>query len=314
MASGYGCAAPQRYPDVIDILDSDDDIWSVSDAEPTQQDLNNRRLTQAINYLAEEGGEDSPATFIDRVSRIDNALLGQLLQQGSAFDTKLYRRARAMVLDVQRDYQDATHDELIQLNSEDYLPEPSTPWTVDDENSDSDALYRKDDSPTPSPVSREAPHSTISPPDIRRGGSDDDVKRQREFKYGGPNNQVENWHKDFPASPFPETIMMAHRESLMIDYDLSRPKDASIVETDVPFDHPALQAYLNLPQYDSGSRFKLPLVSKENQDLVAHLGNVEEFLKSYNQNDQSEGLTKDYAPRIALPKFQKSVQCRSILH
>ena len=292
----------RRTPDIIEISDSES-IYSTSEDEPTEQDLNNRRLTQAINYLNEEGGDDSPATFIDRVNRIDDALLQQLPQQGRAFDQRLYRQVRAAVLDIQRDYEDAAENEPMQMDIEDDLPEYYTPTAA------GEALYREDEleaSPTPTPAARRPvpppPSRALGP---RRPGSDDNVQREREFKYGGPKNEVETWHKDFPASlPFPETLMMAHRESLMIDYDLTRSKEHSIVETDVSFDHPLLRPYMQLPQYDSGSRFKLPLVSREDQLAISKMGDLHRDVIAFNSSDQSENLTKDYAPRISLEKFK----------
>ncbi|KAF2823583.1 hypothetical protein CC86DRAFT_409487 [Ophiobolus disseminans] len=301
MAFKYGRSAIRRTLDIIEPSDSDD-IYSISDEEPTQQDLNNQRLTQAINYLNEEGGEDSPAAFIDRVNRIDEALLQKLPQQSHDFDQKLYRRARAMVLDVQRDYQDAAEEESMQMDSEDYLPEYYAPTAADD------ALYRGDTPPpppppTPTPAAGRPPSRALA---SRRQGSDDNVQREREFIYGGPKNEPENWHKDFPASlPFPETLLMVHWESLKIDYDLSQSKkDSGVVDTYISFDHPLLKPYMSLPQYDSGSRFKLPLVSSEDQLAVSNMWSLEKAVNAFNKSDQSEGLTKDYAPRISLGKFQ----------
>jgi hypothetical protein len=307
MAARYQRNALRRTPDIVELSDSDE--YSMSDDAPTQQDLNNRRLVQAMNYINEEGGDDSPTTFMDRVGRINDALLQQLPQQGSAaFDPELYRSVRAMVQDVQRDYENAAQEEPMSMDIED------EPLQYDYPPDTEEALYRGDDDSlpsTPTPAARPpAPlYKALTP---RRRGSEDNVERERDFKYGGPENEVENWHKDFPGSlPFPETIKMAHWESLKIDYDLSRSKEDSIVETNVPFTHPQLLQYKSLPQYESGSRFKLPSVSEETQIAVAAVGDLQAAVNAFNKSDQSEGSKKDYAPRIALEKFKVGYQRKS---
>lgn len=306
MAARYQRPAMRRTPQIVELSDSDE--YSMSDDAPTQQDLNNRRLTQAMNYINEEGGDDSAATFMDRVGRINDALLQQLPQQGSAaFDPELYRNVRAMVQDVYRDYEDAVHDGSTPIETEDDLQEFLDP-------SAQEALYRadSDDSspPTPTPAAGpSAPYKALAP---RSRASNDNVERGRTFKYGGPDNEVENWHKNFPGSlPFPETIKMAHWESLKIDYDLSRSKEDTIVETNVPFTHPQLLQYQNLPQYESGSRFKLPAVSDEVRRAVGAVGDLQAAVDAFNKGDQSEGTKKDYAPRIALERFRVGQQCKS---
>jgi hypothetical protein len=298
-----------RTSDIIELSDSED-VYSISDDEPTQEDLNNRRLSQAVNYLNEEGGEDSAETYMDRVGRIHDALLQQLPRQGNAFDQKLYRQVRALVQQAQHDFEDAAADEPMLMDSEDELPQYYTPTAAED------ALYRADDSSLPStPTPAAGSSMPSSPPRAlapRRSKSKDNVEREREFKYGGPKNEVEIWHKDFPASlPFPETLKMAHWESLKIDYDLSCSKESTIVETDIPFEHWQLWQYKHLHQYESGSLFKLPAVNEEDQIAISKIGSLEKSLDAFNSSDQSERLTKDYAPRISLEKFKIGYQRRS---
>ncbi|KAH7078903.1 hypothetical protein BKA63DRAFT_563570 [Paraphoma chrysanthemicola] len=266
----------------------------------SQADLNNRRLAQALNYLDSEGGEDSPSTFISRVNRINDALLGPLREQGSAFDTKLYQRVRAMVLDLQQDFDSAAHEATPQSESNEDVPEYYTPTAAEE------ALYRaSDSSPSPTPASTRAA-SAPRPLASRRPGSDN-VQRDRVFKYGGPNNNPENWHKDYPAIlPFPETHLMAHWESLKIDYDLSRSNDSRVVGTDVPFDHPQLQRYFNLLQYESGSRFRHPAVSKDVQKMVSQHGTairLDSVVDAFNKGGTSNDGSGKYCPRAVLEKF-----------
>jgi hypothetical protein len=310
MASGHTYPQSGGTPDLVELSDSDE-IHSISDSGLSPRDLNNRLLTQAWNYLQEEGGDDSPATFVDRVNRIDDALLHQLPQQGHTFDRKLYRRVRAMVLDVQRNYAEAAEGEPPQLEVYENLPEYYDP-SIHEE-----ALYRAgDSSPSPTPCAPSASQSNILASKCQ--GPGDSAERQREFMYGGPNSEVENWFKDIPNSlPFPETFLMAHWESLKIDYDLSRSLSDTVVETNVPFTHEQLQPYFNMDQYESGSRFRLPQVSKKDQEAISRYGTaiqLKNVLDDFYSLDRTEGGVQDYAPRVFLEEFEVGNQSKQFLY
>ncbi|KAF1942150.1 hypothetical protein EJ02DRAFT_422390 [Clathrospora elynae] len=286
MASRYQRLPAAHSPELTDISDPED--------EPTQREVNNRRLAQAINYLADEGGDDSPATYMHRVDRLDVTLLQRPPQQGRDFDTKLFRRLRVMVHEVQREFEETVQENsTIQENEKD-LPEYYTP-------SAEQLLHRTDD---------------VLEPEVRkRGGSlshkreaNENVPREREFKYGGPSNEIENWHKDFPTPlPFPETLQMAHWESLKIDFDLSEPAkqlkaDSKMVETNVPFNHPAIKQYNTMQRYESGSLFKLPMASQKDQKEIMRIGSVRIVcdVTRFNKGVGLKDLSKDYAPCIFL--------------
>ncbi|KAI2477592.1 DUF390 domain containing protein [Pyrenophora tritici-repentis] len=288
----------------LEEYDSEDSI-SLSDEQPTQRQLNDRRLAQAINYIAEEGGDDSPGTFINRVDAIDEALLQRLSQQGRKYDPALYRRAQALVQEVQHEFEEAAQEpsspslnslDSSMLGSEDEFPEYHTPSAVD-------ALYR------------EGEESDETPKDARPSVPDkqNKVELERTFKYGGPGNDPELWLKTIPAAlHFPETFQMAHWESLKIDADLLESNkrlkaQGNIVETNVPYDHPHLERYKRLSKYDSGSRFKLPVAPIEIQISISKLGTsrnvakvVEQFSKGTNAK---ELIKKDYVPRIFLDEI-----------
>jgi hypothetical protein len=314
MASRYNRPAANHVPDLIEHSDSEE-LESVSEGESTQQELNDRRLAQAANYLQQEGGHDSPATFINRVDRIDAALLQLLPQQGRDYDQQLYREVHDMVRNIQLEYENATESDSTLLESEEDLPQYYAPTAAEEE-----ALYREEEEPTPSSKSVPRPaHPKSTALASRRSGSEDDVEveRERVFKYGGPHNDVENWHRDFPATlPFPETHLMAHWESLRIDYDLARSNQDTVMETDVPFDHAYLKPYFELPQYESGSRFKLPQVDQNLQRYVSDYGTTAQLEKdalSFNDGHELKRFTeeraKDYAPRIFLDFINVSKQC-----
>jgi hypothetical protein len=303
MASRY--PASTGHVELMEVSDSEA-LHSISDDAPSEANPINRRLEQAVLYLQEEGGDDSPATFVDRVNRIDNGLLQVLAHhQGPSFDHKLYRRVRALVLDAQRDFGEAVGEEILQSEfREDDLG-------YYDSSLDEEALYRgesSDDSSSPSPSTSRPTQNLVSKPSAeapRQIQPKTNAERQRVFRYGGPGNEPENWNKKFPNSlPFPETLLMAHWESLKIDYDLSRPKTGSAVETDVPFDHVELQPYFNLSLYESGSRFKLPSVSEDDQRLIATIGSlnsVDEILDEFYYGAEFE--EKDYVPRVFLERL-----------
>jgi hypothetical protein len=309
MASRYTPSAAKGIDNLIDISDSEEvstEILSISGDEHAEREANNRRLTQAINYLQQQGGDDSAPTFMDRVRRINDTLLNQLSRQGQTFDPKLYRQVRVMVMDAARDYKDAAERDSPFLKSDDAMPQYHFPAAGNE------VLYR-DGSSSPSPTPGPAIVRTRNPRALaqRRRGSDDNVQRVRQFKYGEPSGEPENWHKDIPAIlPFPETLMMAHWESLKIDYDISRPKGESVADTGVPLNHGQLQPYLNLPQYESGSRFKLPAVSKKDQELINKYGadhikdNVDDF---YKRDTSTEGIK--YSPHVFLERFELGHQC-----
>jgi hypothetical protein len=328
MASGYHGREATYTPELIDLSDSEEllseDIISISEEEPTQRELNDHRLTQAINYLAEEGGDDSPATFIDRVDRIDDALLQQLPQQGRDFDTELYRRARTMVREVQHEFEEAAQQSSSSIpateESEEELPQYYTPSAVQ-------ALYRARESTLNTAVAQveeeerlkaKPKASKLKPSSEVKKEEAEVIHRERKFKHGGPGNMDEIWHKDFPAAlPFPETIQMAHWESVKIDYDLSESgkkakADGKVVETNIPFKCIG-RHYENLPLYDSGSRFKLPSLSKEDQAIIEELGTVKELKKvvqKFNHGDWKAELKKDYAPRMWLQELSVNTQCK----
>jgi hypothetical protein len=303
MAYSYDIPSAGNYADLVNISDSED-IYSISDDDYVQREANNRRISQALNYIEQEGGDDLPSTFMDRVNRIDETLLGQLAQTGRNFDPDLYRQLHELVAEVMDEYADAAQEQSLDLDSDEDLAEIYTPTAYDEV----DALYRgaSSDLETPSPTPAPRVRRTSKALAPRRPGIEDSVERERKYKYG-QNGGKEMWYKDFPAIlPFPETLMMAHWESLKIDVDLNRPKEAASAETVVPLEHYQLQPYFNLPQYESGSRFKLPHVSEEDHIAIQKLGTPVKLAKvvdKYFEVDQTYGEKIKHAPRMFLQKL-----------
>ncbi|KAF2856720.1 hypothetical protein T440DRAFT_484836 [Plenodomus tracheiphilus IPT5] len=310
------------------------EIYSSDEGDNSQQEYNNLRLTQAINYLAEEGGNDSPATYMSRVDRIDEALVQLLPQSGQDFDRERYRTVRAMVQEAQEAYENAVDEANLSAHRAEFTPKYSTA-------SAPEALYRGDDNaPEPSSnrsrmrsstsaksVQREKPQKVASfsiapavkPLRSRHGNSPDNVDLERNWHYGGSNNQVEKWYRNMPASlPFPETHLMEHWETLKINFDVSDygrklKAEGKFLETNIPFNHPALEQYKNLHHFESGSRFKLPHGSQEDYDRIRRFATKEllsQTVENFNEGDKEEEKALDYAPRIFLGQFSVGRQAK----
>lgn len=308
MSYRRGPQAAERSSSVIEISDAKE-IYSVSDDDTSQKDANDRRLAHAINYLQHEGGNDSYFTYMDRVDRIDETLLNQLPNQGPTFSRELYQHLRALVIGVRCDFENAAEQESLDMESEDKFAHIDSPMAFEEE-----ALYRGDSpssTPTPAPSKRRTSNA-LTP---RSPVSDEKVERVRSFKYGG-DREIENWYGDYPASlPFPETLMMAHWESMKIDFDINRPEDAATAETIVPLEVPQIQQYFELPLYESGSRFKLPTVSDEDKVAVNKLGtqmDLEKVVNKFFERDQTNGGKKDYVPRLFLENLDVDHQCEYV--
>ncbi|KAI4652843.1 uncharacterized protein J4E78_007670 [Alternaria triticimaculans] len=282
----------------------------VSKEEPTQREINDRRLAQAIRYLDNEGGDDTDSTYMNHVERIDEDLLQRLPPQERNFDDQLYERAQAMIRQARLEYEEEVAREYSSSSLGGDSPKPMMIEDVPDSYTPSaaQALYRRGDTPD---EPQAMPRKQVPAAETK-------VRREERFKYGGPNNEPERWHKNYPASlPFPETFQMAHWESLKIDFDLSESgkkmkAEGKIVETNIPFDRPELEQYKNLPVYESGSRFKLPIPSAEVQEEISKLGtpgSLAEIVEGWNQNDDKvRAGNYKYAPRVFLDKFSAGTQ------
>lgn len=304
-------------PELIDIL-ALEEITSTSEDKPTPRETNDHRLAQAINYLDEEGGHDSPATFMDRVDRIDNSLLLPLSQQELNFDIDLFNRVRNMVRQTQLDFDEAAQGSLSEenslqedssstLNRESSIPESAEELPGCYTPSAAEALYRNGEGPD---APRFKPHRSIPATKNPAAEKEEDIRSEHMFEYGPPNNKVECWYKNYPASlPFPETFQLARWESLKIDYDLSesvKPMKAEgkVVETNVPFDHPTLEQDKSLSPYESGSRFKLPKPGAAVRKKIDLLGTPRRLAEVVETPKRTNDGVKDgkfqYTPRAFL--------------
>ncbi|KAF2109194.1 hypothetical protein BDV96DRAFT_652052 [Lophiotrema nucula] len=299
----------------------------------TDRETNDRRLAQAISYLRYEGGSDSRTEYRERVQKIDDSVVDQYLHEGYSFDPKLWRQLRAMVREAQSsfryaDEQGGYSDEFSE-DEVDVEPAPRlyrAPTMTETELEAAQAEYRQSRfgsgagaSSSRPPTRPDRSTSQLSPSKVEFSGARASQPTtqaihpeflERVFKYGGPNNEPEEWHKDFPPSlPFGETLQMQKLESLMIDYDLRKSAEKMktgdkdpIVKTDVRYEDSLLQ-YVG--QYDSGSKFKLPETTTKVQDLInGQTLSLATVIEEFNLGgDEAVQVRRDYASRIFLEQI-----------
>ena len=111
----------RRTSELVYISDSDD--YSINEEGIVSEEQNNRRLRQAISYLATGGGSDTLDLYTDRVQKINDKILQQYAEEEYLFDPKLYRQLRAMVQEVQVECSQTDEDDVDDVemleNSED---------------------------------------------------------------------------------------------------------------------------------------------------------------------------------------------------
>jgi hypothetical protein len=274
------------------------DIYSTSEDDGlASREFNDSRLRRAISYLADEGGDDDPATYVDRVQQLNDQILKLYRDEGYTYDAHLYRRLRSMVHEIQNDFQQVAMEES----------------SVDFEDSDMDldpivpaALYR--DQSTDEEYVPPTPKKSATP--AAKAGSSKQVRkpapevREVKYVYGGPNNLAERWHKEFPSIlPFGENPFMQEWESEKINYDLAaweknRAKDVNpYVETNVPYES-VPETYLT-DKRESGSRFKLPKVGPAIANKIVEFRKHMNWAKTVDEFNRG-GVAKDFVPRIFL--------------
>lgn len=270
---------------------------SSSDEEMPDREETDQLLRQAHHYVITEGGKDSPSTYMERIQRINEDLVQEISTHGYDCDPKLFRRVKHNIDHVLREFEDAVDADS---SLYDYSGSPEYYATAAEEG-----LYRMDSSPT----TPEAPSARRT---ARIGGKDN---VERVYMYGGPGNHPESWYKKAAASlPFPETIRMADWESLRIHWDLAATgnmeKTEPVTGNGVYFRDPRLMHHSNLPQYESGSRFKLPTPDSMDMKKVREFGTtyqLQKAVKMFHEGDDSKLSGKDgdykYAPRVFLGRL-----------
>lgn len=232
---------------------------SPDEAELITKEANDRRLRQAIIYLANHGDPDPYTEYRDRVDNINKFILGQYDTEGYSFDHKLYRRLRRMVKDQLREFRRADEEEAELFNGK------------GDDVEEINAPYRTNP--------REP--STASSSDYKLP---DAIIRGTQRLYGGPRNEVEKWHKDFPPSlPFAGTFHMQEQERMKSNHDS---KDNGIKNV-----------------HDSGSCFKLPHSQVKDMDKLFDVCQLQDAIDEFNIGNGRRELNKDYVPRIFLERI-----------
>ncbi|KAJ4409614.1 hypothetical protein N0V91_002535 [Didymella pomorum] len=271
-----------------------------SDEEMPDREETDQLLRQAHHYVITEGGRDSSSKFMERIQRINEDLVQEISAHGYDCDPKLFRRVKHKIDHVLREFEDAVDAESSLYDYSDSREY----YTAAVEES----LYRTDSSPT-------TPDGAASRRTARIGGKD---YVERVYLYGGPGNHPESWYKKAAASlPFPETIRMADWESLRIHSDLAAignmEKTEPVTGNGVSFEDPCLTHHNKLPQFESGSRFRLPTPdSADIKRVKAFASNyrLKEAVKAFYEGDESKlpakvGEDVDYkwAPLVFLDRL-----------
>ncbi|KAF2796099.1 hypothetical protein K505DRAFT_4564 [Melanomma pulvis-pyrius CBS 109.77] len=324
-------ASSRRAPEPVHRSDSEDII---------SEEVNNRRLRQAISYIATEGGSDTSALYANRVQKIDDSILQQYAERGYLFDPKLYRQLRAMVREVQTGFRRIGEEDEILEDSEDVeqLEQKALLREEDDlqdqpgsdlhsyaSSSDANSYgseiqddipynseYRQQKRDGKAPTGQAKPpghRPTAIPAPVRATAAEDTGPWEMQWRYGGPKNDMEEHHKNFPASlPFGETLYMQQWESMKIHYDLKqsaarKPNDPPIF-TNVGYDKVRLPT--SKTPFDSGSRFKLPEAKPEFTKWLdtQGAGLLKSAAGSFNSGGAHDShADNDYAPRIFLEQL-----------
>ncbi|CAI6335754.1 unnamed protein product [Periconia digitata] len=298
-------------------MDPEDAYYSnSSDEERLDRQANDRRLRQAIAYLANEGGEDKPATYIRRIQAIDEHILKGYSAENYAFDPSLYRQLRAMVREVQGDLDYAAEEEIVinPVESDASDPEPIEALYRTDDGPDDDAAGGSDED-SPSSSNRADRLLTFRNPLIKGNGKYvdwDAVPSEKQFKYGQELKiPPERWLKTFPPMiPFGETLYMQEWENLKIHFDLSEAKNQeTAVTTNVPYEILSDEFHPNEETFQSGSRFRLPKISEGMRKQVERSMDIEKTVNEFNNFVSARIKTKHNpnkatvrAPRLFLRK------------
>ncbi|KAJ8113507.1 hypothetical protein OPT61_g4366 [Boeremia exigua] len=298
MATRRQTHTPIQTPDLS--LSDSDDCYSSEDGEMPDREEMDRLLRQAHHYVITEGGRDSPSTYMERIQRINQSLIQEISMHSYDCDPKLYRRVKQKIDHVLREFEDAMDVDPSIYDCE-QIPEV---YTAAAEK----VLYRRDSGP-------------LTPNSPKRS-SEDDV--QRTYVYGAPDNYPEIWYKGAAASlPFPETIRMADWESLRVHWDLATTGDTGsknpVPLKGVSFNDPRLEHHDHLGQYESGSKFRLPVNDATDTAVVNSFCTVAKLHKAvdaFSQHDDSRNVDGQYkyAPRVFLERFEVGQQANLADH
>lgn len=281
-------------------LSDSEDSYSSSDEEMPTREETDQLLRQAHHYVITEGGKDSASLYMERIQRINWSLVHEISRHGYDCDPKLYRRVKQKVDHVLREFEDAVgvdsgihdYDEMV----EHYATAPE------------ETLRRTGSSPV-------TPNSPSARVHTKRGGDDD---MQRPYLYGGSDSNPEIWHKNSPASLlFPKTIRMAEWESLKTRWDIATTGDMEskdpVALNGVSYNHPDLEHLNYLSQFESGSRFTLPVVDPTVEAKVNDFCTLAKLTKAVDAFSQSNDCRipdgeYEYAPRVFLERLEVGQQ------
>lgn len=248
-----------------------------------EREQTNYLLRQAHHYVITEGDNDTPATYIDCIQRIDRALLQEIVEQGYDCDPKLYRRVRQKVDHVQREFEDAV-DADFSLYDYGELSGCYSALT-------GESLSRMDVSPATPGFPSARPGTRLNAKNEAEGT----------YSYGGPTSQPAHWRKSCSSSlPSPEIVCMTDWKSLWTHYDPATgnqdDKDPA-TSIGVGLKSHRITHQSRLAQYDSGSRFELSTVNRSdvvNNNKMSTVNKLHEAFDVFNQGESFEKINGQY--------------------
>lgn len=260
----------------------------------TEREQTDHLLRQAHHYVITEGENDSPATYIDCIQRIDRTLLQEIVEQGYDCDPKLYRRVRQKIDHVQREFEDAIGADFILYDYE----ELSGCYRA----SEREPLYRVDSSPATPGFSSARLAARLNAKDELEEG----------VYFCGPTSHPVHWYKIYSASlQFPETIRMNGCESLWTDCDLvvTGDQDGKDPDTSVVAGlktHP-IAYHDSMAQCDFASRLSLPTIDRSdtaNSNNMSTVNELPEAVDVSKRGDCIETMNGKYkcTPQVFLDR------------
>lgn len=299
--------------------------------EMAKRQANDRCLNQSISYLERKGGEDSLSNYKLRVGIIHKYIVKDFAEKKYSFTPTLHKQLSTMVEEELSDFRRSedqaanppsetpASDNIRESIYEDILyGEDFDPYDDFDEDPEIKIIQTETAAPSYYTAKSRPPPSGMADAELTprnksllRGnkgvlpGKRGALSSSKQWRYGGPNNEPEEYHKDYlPRFPYSETFHMQD----WISEERER-KPWSIVTDDPIMNNGSdcskaedLQKDSNDRVYESGSRFTFPKINKRKLEFFPEY--LDNAVCDFNNGDAEEKKKKDYAPRIFLEKIK----------
>jgi hypothetical protein len=321
---------PTLFPRAADPSDSATDSAALSSDEepPRPRDTNDSHLREAIEYLNSEGVPDTLEEYRDNIRQIEDHILRQYVEEGYSYNRKLYRTLQRLVRSQQRKFAQAGTTMAQSSHNEGYRERRKS----HDLSHDLGMHAGSSRDPRRSAPAESLPRPEEVPASLPKASlPEDDMKKQ--YRYGGPDNEAEEWHKNHPNDlSFGENQATQEWASLRIQLDLQQGAMRTPGQEDpiVRNQGSSSAVRYRAPEahmYESGTKFTLPPRSEKFQAFIAEhpelmeVDDLAPVVNDFNRggDEEEELVRKDYGPRaflgkIAAPREQGSVAGPSTHH